>query len=455
MRIAVIGAGAYGSYSVAAIQQKFSDAEITVFDVGSENIKSEDEIGYKSHLYGDKYTGLENGRYFGFGGATARWGGQLLMFSEEDFSDPSPLMRDIIKVDHQYKNQVFRKFGISPDDNEPYVTSGLFIKTGVWLGYFRRNLFKHFKIAKRRNVNIITKARILRVFCDAESAIAGFEYFHEGSVHEARGFSYYFLTAGAFESVRILLSSGLLQKKKVPFSDHLSQKVFKIKGDTRIGRNDFSFGVKGTSLITKRLIGEIEGVSFFANPIYNAEFPFFQNLKKLLFQGDRSLKTVFALAMDILSCLAFFWSAFVRKKIFVYNNEWDFYIDIENPDDQSHVSLSSDLDSYGVPALDVEFHIGKKASMIYNKAKEELRKYLVDNDVTFFEYEEKIQVDKCEDTYHPYGMFTDFASLDALFMNFKNMLVVNTGVLPRAGGINTTAALFPVIEEYVARMNKR
>ncbi len=452
MKIAVIGAGAYGCYSIDAIQQKFSDAEITVFDVGNKNTKSEAEIGYKSYLFGDKYTGLENGRYFGFGGSTARWGGQLLMFSKKDFSAPSPLMRDIIEVDHKYKTQVFKKFGIVPDDTEPYVTPSLFIKTGIWLGYFRRNLFKHFKIDARKNVTVISEARVLRVVVDARNEIAGIEYFHEGKVHEARGFNYYILTAGAFESVRILLSSGLIQKKTVSFSDHLSQKVFKIKGDTRIGENDFSFRVKGTSLITKRLIGEIEGVSFFFNPIYNAEFPFFQNLKKVLFQNDRSLKTVLALLRDFSSCMSFFWSVLVMRKIFVYNNEWDFYIDIENPDAQSHVSLSSKHDQHGVPALDVEFHIGSKATLVYNKAKQVLQKYLEDNGVKFVEYEEQIQVDKCEDTYHPYGMFSDFASLEELFLNFKNMLVVNTGVLPRAGGINTTAALFPVIEEYVSRM---
>jgi hypothetical protein len=29
------------------------------------------------------------------------------------------------------------------------------------------------------------------------------------------------------------------------------------------------------------------------------------------------------------------------------------------------------------------------------------------------------------------------------------MLVVNTGILPRAGGINSTCAVFPLIEEFI------
>jgi hypothetical protein len=29
------------------------------------------------------------------------------------------------------------------------------------------------------------------------------------------------------------------------------------------------------------------------------------------------------------------------------------------------------------------------------------------------------------------------------------MLVVNTGILPRVGGINPTASLFPIIEQHI------
>jgi len=454
MKVAVIGAGAYGSYTISAVQRKFPDAEITLFDVGNEQVKSESQIGYKSILYGDKYTGLENGRYFGFGGATSRWGGQLLMFSEKDFESPSRFLRDIVAVAQKHKAKVFDLFGIAPDFNEPSVDEKLFVKTGVWLGYFSRNLFKHFKVARRKNVKINTNARVVRVILSPNRTVNALEYLHEGVICQTTGFDYYFLTAGAFESVRILLSSDEFSNKKVPFSDHLSQKVFKIKGGTVIGGHDFVFRVKGTSLITKRMIGEIDGVSFFANPIYNSDFPFFQNLKAVLFKRDFSLNTIWKIIKDVPSCLVFTWSIFVLRKIYVYKNEWYLYIDIENPEADSSVSLSSDIDRYGIPALNVDFHIGAKATSVYCRAREQVRKFLKDNNVTFEECDEKIQVDKCEDTYHPYGMLCEFGSLKEYFSHFSNMLVVNTGVLPRAGGINSTAAMFPVIEEYVESVMK-
>ena len=136
----------------------------------------------------------------------------------------------------------------------------------------------------------------------------------------------------------------------------------------------------------------------------------------------------------------------------VYKNEWDLYIDIENPDSKSFVKLASDLDQYGMPALDVEFHIGEGAANVYREAKKLVKEYLVAHRVSFEEYADDILVEKCEDTYHPYGMICDFKTLDDYYAFFPNMLVVNTGVLPRAGGINSTAAMFPVIEDYVARV---
>lgn len=452
MKIAVIGAGAYGSYSIAVIQQRFPEAEITLFDAGDAEIKNESEIGYKTNLFGDGYTGLKDGRFFGFGGATARWGGQLLLFSQKDFSAPSSFLRDIIRVGQTYKERVLKRFGILPDNREPSVSTALFVKTGIWLGYFSRNLFRFFRVGRRKNVKIVSRARVLKVIVGEGNKVTGLDYWHKGQICHASGFDAYFLTAGAFESTRILLSSGVLRDRKVPFSDHLSQRVFKIKGPTKIGDQDFAFRVRGTSLITKRLIGEVDGVSFFANPIYNADFSFFQNLKKVMFRRELTFSNIFALLKDFPSCCAFVWHVFVLKKIMVYKNEWDLYIDIENPDSKSFVKLASDLDQYGVSALDVEFHIGEGAVNVYREAKKLVKEYLVAHQVSFEECADDIHVEKCEDTYHPYGMLCDFKTLDDYYAFFPNMLVVNTGVLPRAGGINSTAAMFPIIEDYVARI---
>ena len=85
------------------------------------------------------------------------------------------------------------------------------------------------------------------------------------------------------------MMSGIQDKSCVAFSDHIVKKVYRIKNGTKIGPVDFRFFIKKFSFITTRIIGEKDNTSFFLYPVFNAEFPFFKNLKKFLF-GKKRLK---------------------------------------------------------------------------------------------------------------------------------------------------------------------
>ena len=45
MKIAVLGAGTYGSYVINSLIEKYPDAEITLIEEGDKNVKSEERIG--------------------------------------------------------------------------------------------------------------------------------------------------------------------------------------------------------------------------------------------------------------------------------------------------------------------------------------------------------------------------------------------------------------------------
>lgn len=75
------------------------------------------------------------------------------------------------------------------------------------------------------------------------------------------------------------MMSGIQDKSCVAFSDHIVKKVYRIKNGTKIGPVDFRFFIKKFSFITTRIIGEKDNTSFFLYPVFNAEFPFFKNLK--------------------------------------------------------------------------------------------------------------------------------------------------------------------------------
>jgi hypothetical protein len=267
--------------------------------VGNQKIKDENEIDLKANIVKGTYTGLSHGRFFGWGGTSNRWGGQLLLFSKNDFQNPSQFLKDIIVLSERYKDRIFKRFNINNPFNEKIISenSSQFIKTGVWLSYFHRNLFKYFKISKIQNINLEENSRIFSLIHE-KNKVLGIEVIVDGYRKELY-FDQVILCAGAFESNRILMNSGLLDSEIVQFSDHLSQKVFKIKGNTLIGDTNFEFKIINNSLITKRLIGEFDNISYFANPIYNSEFPFFTNLKKILFKRQISFSIIKDTIVDI------------------------------------------------------------------------------------------------------------------------------------------------------------
>lgn len=451
MKICILGAGTYGSYVVNSLQEKYPQAQITVFDVGNQKVVNEKEIGFLSFLKKGMYKGLSDGRYFGFGGASHKWGGQLLTYTENDFSSPDQFMKDIIELDKKHKNKCLAKFNIKNEYPEKHLSDRLFTKTGVWLSMLHRNFFHWFHVNKRKNVTVLSHCRVVKLESNDKKHIEAVVYLENG-VEKKAVFDYYFLTSGAFESSRILLSSELHSENKIYFSDHLSQKVFKIKDSTKIGKEDFVFRMRGTSLITKRMIGETNNCSFYIHPVFNLKFPFFEMVKDILFYHRFSIKKIgtylATIIKDIPHVIGFIWSVIVLKKMYVMNNEWYLYIDIENPSKDSYITLSQEKDKFGIAGLNVYYSIGDSASTVFMKAKNIALKYLKENNTKFEVLTDNINIETCEDIYHPYGMLP-FNSLNDYYTHWSNMLVVSTGCLSRSGGINPTASLFPVIDDFI------
>ena len=447
-KIAVLGAGTYGSYVSNILSLVYPHERIDLYDVGNENVKDEEGIGFLSHITNAPYKGLQNARFFGYGGASVKWGGQLLTFTQNDFTHPSQYMKDIVCIDERYKDTVLARFNLENKIPEVRLEDKLFTKTGIWLSYFHRNLFKHFKIGQNKKINIIPNCRVTRILHEGNN-VTGFEYLNNGELLVGR-YDQYFLTLGAFESSRVLVHSGLSkQEGQMPFSDHLSQKAFKIKSGIVMGGIDFRFLVRGASLITKRFVGEVDGYSFYSQPLCNEDFSFFNDLKRLLFGHEFSISLILDIVKNIPQCFAFAWYILVLRKMYIYKNEFNLQIDIEAPRESGKMTLNEEKDRYGEKSIDVDLTIMPKTGELFTKARAMLKAYLDKNGVVYEELPFSTSAEKYEDVYHPFGMFCDFSSVDDYFSHFPNMLVVNTGVLPRAGGINSTCAVFPLVEEYI------
>lgn len=448
-KFAVIGAGTYGSYISNLLSIVFPHEVIDLYDVGNEDLKDESGIGYLSHINKAPYEGLQKARFFGYGGASVKWGGQLLTFSKNDFNHPDKFLEDIVDIDIKYKDTVLSRFNLKNKYPEKRINENLFTKTGIWLSYFHRNLFKHFHIKHNKKINLIPNSRITKILKDGNNII-GLECIQNGIKKTISGYNKYFLCTGAFESSRLLINSDLsIVKEKMNFSDHLSQRAFKVKSGTIMGGIDFRFLVQGASLVTKRFVGEIDGYSFYSQPICNEDFPFFRDLKKLLFGHKLRVSLVFNIIKNIPQCLAFAWYMLVLKKMYVYNNEFYLQIDIEAPRESGEISLNEELDRFNEKSINVDLSIMPKTGELFTKARAIIKEFLDENGVVYEELPFSTTAEKYEDVYHPFGMFCDFKDINEYYNHFDNMLVVNTGVLPRAGGINSTCAVFPIVEEYI------
>jgi hypothetical protein len=448
MKIVIIGSGVYGSYVANLLVEKKIKCQIDLLEVGDENIKTEKDQGFYSKCKNLIYKGLSHGRFFGLGGSSNMWGGQLLFFSINDFKNPNKFLKEIIDLNIKFKHTVLKRFGLKNNDKEVFFSQSIFIKTGIWLSFFSRNFFKYFKISTKKNISVKKNHRLNKIFLNQDNSVKAIEVIIN-SKKEIVEYDYYFLCPGAFETARILLNSNCFNKKEIYFSDHIAREVFKISGTSKIKNMDFSFRRSKLSLLTKRMVGEFKGVSYYIHPVFNTNFPFFQSIKNIFYKREYSFFNFKNLFTGVVDGIKFVYIFILKQKIYIKDGEWSLFVDIENPTRESKVYLSDKVDEYGQKGLVVDYEIGGLSSKVYEEAIKKVTSFLDDDNINYELLIEDIKIEKYEDIYHPYKMFDDFKDVNDYFNKYSNMLIVNTGILPRSGGINPTAVLLPLIEEFI------
>lgn len=301
---------------------------------------------------------------------------------------------------------------------------------------------------KYKNVTLHPLCRVTKVNVDGKKVVS-FEYIEGGVKKTASDYDFIFLAAGAFEDTRIMMVSGLQDKTCVQFSDHIAKRIFNVKGSTKLGDVDMEFKISKFSFISKRIIGEQSGVSYFGYPAFNADYPFFQNLKKLLFGHKFTMAIVWAVLKDIPSAFLFAWRFFIQHRLYVYKNNWGLVLHMENPLGHGKVLLSDTLDKFGEKGISIDFSISPESKAIFADVANKFDKLLTESGIEHYPAEDAVTTRKFEDEYHPFALYSDFASVDEYYNQFENMLVIHSGVLPRAGGINSTSAAFPLLEEFI------
>lgn len=465
IKICIIGCGTYGSYLVRGLVEKYGDTvDITVVELGDEKTKSESEIGVTAES-GASHA-AEKGRYFGLGGTSARWGGQILFFDERDNPTNQTDWNTIVAINKQYRSAVLKNLLGNIPKIDALLTDKGRGKTGIWLKYTKRNVFKSLNKTLLAPIDLIKNQRVTDFIIENSKIKAILCQNTEGGKIRFDADVFY-LTAGAIESCRLLLAlneqQGLITSTDLGkhYGDHLSVELFKIKGHKPVinGINLLPTFLNG-SLITKRLIVADNKYRIgFAHPVFNKEVKIFTSIKRLLFgkqQIDFNLKDMIE-GFEFL--IRFGFSVLFLKKMYAHRNNWSLQLDIEQafPNDNS-IDLSENRDKYGQKAARMNWKVSVEDKKAIEVIKANLMTVLNKEGIKYsVVYDPNVEATKIEDVYHPVGFIRmghdDNAVLDTdcRVKGIDNLYHFSTAMFPSAKSINPTAAGFCFIEHHLER----
>jgi hypothetical protein len=464
-KICILGCGTYGSYLLGRFLELADDQlDITVVDIGDRKIKSEKEIGIASQS--SISNAPHDGRYFGLGGTSARWGGQVLFFDERDNPQNDTIWQKIISINNTYRASVIKYLLNNSAFQNIFEAETGDIKVGIWLKYNKRNLFNKIKASQSNKVKILQNLRIVD-FEMIEDKITKVVCKNKEGVIQTIEADVFYLTAGAIESCRLLL--GLNDKYHSldatdlgkSFGDHLSVELFKIQGSKPvINGSDLLPSLISNSLITKRVVTYAKnGNVGYLHPIFNKEVAVFSSIKQLLFGKEKVSFAIKDIFVGVEFLIRFAFSVFVLRKMYAHRNNWSLQLDIEQSfPNNNRLYLSNQLDSYGEKQIAIDWQVSDTDKQSILDIKETASKLMEANNLPYFDVlPDVIPTDKIEDIYHPVGFMRlgddEKAVLDtnARVKNISNLYHFSTAMFPSAKSINPTAAAFCFIEHHINR----
>ena len=395
--LCIVGGGIAGL--VLADAMRGSGRNVDVLEAGGADHEPESQALYAAEMAGVPHLGTTEGRFRVYGGSSTRWGGQLLPLAQQDFVvrphvpgsgwpiDPSELRpfvhacEALLGANHApYDAELIDQLPApGPQLSDPDLQP----RFSKWAPFPCRNVAA--SLGQRCEADPHT-----RVFLHA--AVTGLQLDSDGrrvqalTVRTLAGAEFHFIArqvviaAGTIESSRLLLASGIGNHSDQLgrwFHDHLSIKAATLHLHRRraflqrfapwfIGPTRHTLKLESTAAWQARqgclnvmghLVFEAPGTSGFA---------WLRQQLQARQRGDASLAAVPApyiekLPAESLDLLYLGWKAIVRRR------RWcpagaaiNLYIDTEQqPNPESRIRLSTDLDALGMPKAIVDWRWGE------------------------------------------------------------------------------------------------
>jgi choline dehydrogenase-like flavoprotein len=498
--VCIIGAGAAGCYLARRLAA--GGLDVVILEAGGSTGTDSHALGFTPQFLTNYYPGAIEGRAFGLGGTTSRWGGLLIPHSRHDLQASQDEALDstwehIVDIASSQSDRVLAQLGYSRHaefDTYPKTQlngqsdalrrAGIDVLASVFLPVRRKNLLHLLgrQSQQGRGVRVYTNA----VAKDWQFADSGAEQgtirnlqavSRDGAILDVQA-SRFIIAAGTIESARILLEL----QSQVPNGLRLSEDVGKFLGD------HLSIGIaevaeESLQDVTREYAPRFQGPwmrSFrfletnppadapraFTHFVFENESAGFQLAKKVMsaIQAKRIPKVNLSeLVLGVRGVLALAFGRFLLSRLYLPKGTTTrLQLDIEQSRNaENQIVLGHEHDAYGRRVVQIDWRISQtdmnNICSTANRIIEQWNRNSGDLP-RLIPRELRLDSQKPHDAYHPVGtcrMGADDASvvdLNLRVRGLRNLWLVSTGVLPSAGTANPTMTLLCLAEQLAHEM---
>ncbi len=475
---------------------------VAVFEAGPTVGVSAKDVGFIPDFLADYYPGAIEGRSFGLGGSTSRWGGLIIPHSSFDLrsENTSPhhtTWKRIVDVVSARRGKVLNTLGYPfPVKFEAFSSkalgtrhqlltkAGFGVQASIFLPFAKKNLVQLLKskVANDHPIQIYVNAvaKDWEIDCkpDCPSKLnAVTAVSKHGNRHRICA-GRFILAAGALETARVLLeiqaqhASRLKLSKQIGMflGDHLSIAIAEVAKDSqKIANQIFAPRFQSVWMRSFRFLDQ--GLSqndprAFAHFVFDNQNPGFLLAKKCLggVQARKFPKLSFSeVLLGVSGLTKLVTDRYLRSRLYIPSfTTARFQLDIEqNPSAENRISLGSEKDSYSRSLAKINWRI---SDMEIHRIRSVADRFItrwneIGNRIPKLvptELSENSQ--KPHDAYHPVGVcrMGDDAEavvdLDLKVRGVDNLWCVTTGVFPTAGTANPTFSMLCLGQDLIERM---
>ncbi|UZR28741.1 GMC oxidoreductase [Methylococcus mesophilus] len=498
--VCVIGAGAAGIY--LAVQLAGKGLNVILVEAGNIHCCDASAVGFDAQFETAFYPGATVGRFFGVGGSTSRWGGQLVPHSRHDLREHSngfDTWSHIVQTAAAEAEIVLARLGWHDgadfsafahrqlgDVGKVLDSAGFDVMASLFLPFQKKNiayLLKQKSSAQGRLkviYNAVAKAWVVGQCSATDTRLKQLLAVSNNGNQLEVSANRFVIAAGAIESARILLE--LDDSAPLPvirrgsaigclLSDHLSLSIADVAPDSLSRAIDLfaprfvGDWMRGFRFIESSLSSDAPRV--FSHFIFENQNSGFALAKELLFamQGRRWPKvSVSAVASGMTGLLSLGYKRYCQSVLHIpADTPSHLQMDIEQqPVHTNQISLASKRDRYGRRIAKINWGINDKdMENIYQNAQRILNKWpgKAAGLPELLPTVTGCNAAKPHDAYHPVATCRMGDDAEAVVdgnmkvFGVENLWVVSTGVLPGAGTANPTFTMLCLAERLVHHMD--